>query len=280
VEQPLIDLLDDRRLDGDVDVECLLGPTIGAVLLDRADFAAAIRTIESLCENWGGACTRLYPVDRETDALPEDLFNDFSSGDVHAVAGADVLAPAFEREGQRDLFLVDRPGTIGTSLLSVLLATSHLSDVRVTVTDVDPSDPWSLSYAVALGTLRDESFTEHELRSHRLRPGASWNDLIDIRREPAAPSATDLLSRLRENRRITPVRLSRTMLDLYISGRNQGIGGDESPLPRLHVTKQLVGPNLVVMYEPGSVEDLALLWNLRAPRMDSLLASHSLSLLP
>jgi hypothetical protein len=263
VELPLLDLLDDRRLDGQLDVSCLLGPTLSAALLDRAHFADALRAIETLCQQWGGVCTRLYAMERGAAALPGELSSDFSYGDVHDVGGAKLLSDAFDRDGRKDVFLSDGY-TVGSTLLSALLPSGQLKDVQLRVAEVDPDDPWCLGYAVVLGMLKTENFTRHEAQSHHLRLGVSWDDLIDIERDEAQPGGLDLLNRVRDRQRLTPAQLSRLLLDMWIAGRDQGIGAGESPLPDPTRIKRMVGPNVVVVYEPGSVSDLALLWNLRA----------------
>jgi hypothetical protein len=263
VEPPLLDLLDDRRLDGELDVSCLLGPVLSAALLDRADFAGALRAIETLCQQWGGVCSRLYAITRGAAALPEELSSDFRHGDVHDVGGAELLSDAFDRDGRKDVLLTDGY-TVGSTLLSALLPSGQIKDVRLRVAEIDPDDPWCLSYMAALGTLKSEEFTRHEAQSHNLKLGVSWADLIDVERDEVLPGGLDLLNRVRDRGRLTPARLSRLLLDLWIVGRDQGMDAGESPLRDPTRVKRMVGPNVVVVYEPGSVSDLALLWNLRA----------------
>jgi hypothetical protein len=66
----------DRRLTGDIDVRCLLGPTLSAVLVDRDDFADATDAILGLCQTWAGACFRMYAVEHGAESLPPELFED------------------------------------------------------------------------------------------------------------------------------------------------------------------------------------------------------------
>lgn len=262
-EPPLIELLDDRRLAGDVEVRCLLGPALGAVLVDHEDLSAAGETIQGLCQTWGGACYRMYAVEDGMTILPPELLDDQRHGGVYVVGGCGLLAAADLQEDHRDISLSENTG-VGDFLMSALLAASRTKDWAVSIADVALDDHWSLAYMGVLGSLPQAPLTPHQLQLHGLRQGLAWSDIVDLKIDSPTPSGDDLLRRLRDPRRISSIRLSCALLAISHSGRNSSIHANGSPLPQPFETKSLVGPNLVVVYEPGAVTDLALLWNLRA----------------
>ncbi len=76
------------------------------------------------------------------------------------------------------------------------------------------------------------------------------------------PSSTNLLERLRQPQELTPVRAACLELSLPSAPR-EGISGRLEVLyPRS--LAEGIGPNVVVVYAPGSIADLCLLWDLRA----------------
>src|SRR5690242_14197241 len=115
-EPDLIELLDERRLTGEADVRCLLGPKLGAVLVATDDFAATFGAIEGLCQTWGGACFRLYAAERDAASLPSALFEDQTVGAVELVGGCGLLDVGVRQEDHNDLYLSESDG-IGEFLL-------------------------------------------------------------------------------------------------------------------------------------------------------------------
>jgi hypothetical protein len=99
-----------------------------------------------------------------------------------------------------------------------------------------------------------------------LRPDLDWDSITPTEFEDDVEgSGEDLLRRLRDERTDPPVLSTFRLLGLASAGRNSAIAsGGQGALPRPFEVRSLIGPNIVVVYEPGSVEDLALLWNLRA----------------
>jgi hypothetical protein len=124
-------------------------------------------------------------------------------------------------------------------------------------------DDWFIAYAGCLG-IWPSTPDPHMLERYRYVSGLKWTEVIDFTEEVvSAPGPADLLARLRSPGTMTPAQASTALLRLRTAPRSSS-GIDSPPvLPRPHLNAEEVGPNVVVIYEPGSVEDLALLWNLR-----------------
>jgi hypothetical protein len=264
-EPPLIGLLDERPLEGAVDLLCALGPPMCAEIVANDDFAAAVSTVRGLCQSWGGAAYRIYAVERGDGDLPAEFTEDQALGAVSVIGGCGVLGDGLNVCTRHDLHAYAGSG-VGGFLLPILLDSGATDGISVGCVEVDLENPWALAYFGALGDLWREPFPPHLLQRLQSRPGLTWDEVIDVVVErPEQPNASDLLARLRDPRLNTPARLSCSLLGLPTAPRNMGPFGDhESAFPAPWAERALVGPNVVVVYEPGSVSDLALLWNLRA----------------
>jgi len=144
-------LLDDRALRGQVDLRCLLGPSLNAVLLDRADLSHAKQAIEDLSQTWGGACYRLYAVESGCDELPDLLLRDEDAGAINVLQARGLLGPGVDDSSPHE-FMVYRDGEISTgeALLPLLVSAGHSQDWSVASALVDLAGPWAIA---SLGTL-------------------------------------------------------------------------------------------------------------------------------
>jgi hypothetical protein len=121
---------------------------------------------------------------------------------------------------------------------------------------------WFIAYATALG-LWPEAPDAQLVERYRYVEGLGWGDVLGHSvDEIGDPGPVDLLRRLRAQRSTTPAMMSMALLGIRQAARSGSIQGP-AILPNSEETAQQVGPNVVVVYEPGNVEDLALLWNLR-----------------
>src|SRR6185312_16075918 len=83
------------------------------------------------------------------------------------------------------------------------------------------------------------------------------------REEVPAPSGEDLLARLRDRTSRSPARITMALLAASYAGRAPDIPS-AAVLPRQAELAQELGPNLAIVYSPGSVSALCAIWNLRA----------------
>ena len=146
--------------------------------------------------------------------------------------------------------------------------------IRVVV-DLDPKpvvqtcrglpqdDPWHLSYLAVLGDL---SPCPHPQNSwNDLRRDLTLDEILTIHGVEGNGSAAGLLALLQDFTTTSAVDLSRAKLTTGLQGSyNQSFPASSRFQWDDDRVAQQFGPNLVVVYEPASVDDLALIWNLRA----------------
>ncbi|MGO8965378.1 hypothetical protein [Mycobacterium sp.] len=124
-------------------------------------------------------------------------------------------------------------------------------------------DPWHLSYLAVLGDLSPHPHRQNTWND--LRPDLTFQDVLTIRGVDGDGSASRLLTLLRDFTAVSAIESSRSKLTGGLQASyNKGLSessrfewGDDRKAHQY-------GPNIVVVYQPGSVEDLALIWNLRA----------------
>ena len=87
--------------------------------------------------------------------------------------------------------------------------------------------------------------------------------IIPIRRTSTVGSLDDLLGRLADPKPITPRQFSTLHLASGSNPNTGYLGPDHSGVPSRWEQMTAAGPNVIVVQSPDSVEDFALLWNLR-----------------
>jgi len=254
-------LLDESHIDGAFPVLRRFGPPRRALLVDRDDAADGLAAVEEACQIWGGASTLLLPVGRGSDTLDRAWQKILDTSIVDAVLGRHVSPDLGKQLDERypSLFA---PGT-AASLLPTLAAMKD--DPRhwapVVVPRLDTSEPWRVAYAAVLGVWPDAPNTEG-FEHLELRTDVGFNDFVHCRFEAVEnPGPRDLLERLRDTRTISPIQISVAGLERRLVSGTVTSGDDI--LPSQFPVARAVGPSVIVVYEPGSVEDLCLLWNLR-----------------
>jgi hypothetical protein len=131
----------------------------------------------------------------------------------------------------------------------------------VEVVELEESDPWRIIYAAALGLMPNELDEFLCMRASLTSLGV--NDIIEVQRVQTTGSLEDLLARLTNFERITPRQFS----NLYLasgSNPNTGYMGGDTAIPNRWERATAAGPNVVVVTTADSLDDFALLWNLRA----------------
>jgi hypothetical protein len=136
----------------------------------------------------------------------------------------------------------------------------------VEVVELDADDPWRLSYLAALGLMPDA--VSESLCSRGGLTQLVIDEIIPVEHVHVTGSLNDLLARLTNREKITPRQFS----TLYLaagSSPNTGYMGAGHALPDRWQHATAAGPNVVVVMTAGSLEDFALVWNLRAQWGDS-----------
>jgi hypothetical protein len=131
----------------------------------------------------------------------------------------------------------------------------------VVVSHLAVEDPWWVAYSAALGTWPATPDAKI-LEWGRLRPDLSFEGIIRKETEDVDwPGVSDLRHRLEATDVVTPARMSLSFLELR--PKTVTYRGEQLLPDRDWLSESYAG-NVVVVYEPGSVEDLCLLWSLRA----------------
>lgn len=251
-------LLTNEPLDGDVVVHRQLRPAGCAVAVDRTDLAAAARAVVDLCSSWGGSAMPLIPVTPRSP-IDDRWHQVLLQSNIDGIAKTDLI-DEHERSRFRDI----QGGDYRQLLLRILV---DLEDPRPTVQTcrgVSPDDDWYLAYLSTLGDLPtrpDPMNTWNELR-----PDLTYDDVITVRGVESEVGARGLAALFRDPSVVSAVDLTRSKLSVGVpAATNRGLlpersrfEWDDDRISRRY------GPNVFVVYRPGSVEDLALIWNVRA----------------
>jgi hypothetical protein len=257
--------LDGERLNGPHVARISARPQRTAIPLSDAGPRSLEIAVELECQLWGGAANVLLPIDA-TGSIPA-LYRAVLPGsqidDVHGF-GYD---PEMSLLGEIDL---SRRRNVSRSQLAAGLLPFRPSDKKITteVVTLDADDPWNGIYLACLGKL-PESIDPDILQEGNWLPEIGFADFLDVQRVRVLGSLDDLLSRLRPEKRIsTPRQVSMNNLS-YASTASTSIRSERTVLPQPWFARQDAGPNVLVVCSPGSMDDLTLLWNLRAAHGDS-----------
>jgi hypothetical protein len=260
-KRELLELLDNRVLEGPVAVRRGLGPSLFAMMV-RDDPAHAIRAIANCCQRWGGVSDALIPMDPDAAEIPYpwSLVVD-GAVPVHLYTGAD--GKDLRRIGSDDVL----PGEpwVAEPLLSVLAGQARSRDQRPRVKLALPAEDseWFTAYVSALGTW-PEAPDAKLLEQGSLREDLTFDEIVELTRESVEdPSGEDLLRRLRDATSSPPARAATWLLAPRPSPSRTSLEL-ELPWGIVGSLDRAVASNIVVVYTPGNVADLCLIWNLRA----------------
>lgn len=258
-------LLDDERLNGPQEVHVSFRPERVAIPVAAGAVDEAVATIECECQVWGGAATPLIPVSPEgtvVDAyariLPGAAIDHVVGLDIFALGAGGSLRPKVQ-SGKR--------GWWGSQFAAALLDYHRQDSYAVLeVVDLAKDDPWRSIYAACLGRLPQVP-TPELLNAGHLRPELTFEDFLHVDRVQTTGSLDDLLARLSSDEMLTPRQLAMVHLAYGNSG-SAALRQKSDILPTPGFDRYDAGPNVIVACSPGSLDDLALLWNLRGAHGD------------
>ncbi|MGR0218633.1 hypothetical protein [Agromyces sp. ZXT2-6] len=255
-------LLDDERLNGPHVARINARPFRTAYPVP--DLTVFSEIVELECQVWGGAASILLPTD--ASGMVRDLYRKRLSGaQVDRVYGA---------HGDREMRL-DSPVPLRQERkfvydqLAIGLLPWRKPELRppLEIMVLEPNDPWSGIYAACLGSL-PEHVDKRLIEQGNWLPDVTFEDFLTIRRTPASGSLDDLLSRTWPDEPVmSPRQVSMTSL-AYGGTASSGIRSPRVVLPDDQFAKHDAGPNVLVVCSPNSIDDLALLWNLRGAHGD------------
>lgn len=245
-------LIDRGVLNGQFEVTTILRPERSARLVPTGDPETLRQEILRLCQVWGGACQPFIPVDG--GRIPDVYERLLCVEQIDFVGGLTEVEISLPPR-VRARYPSDHP--------ALLIAAHERMDRRrpVRVTELDATDPWRPIYDVMLGAWPD---TPDSVLSEQagLRDDLTFEDVVPVERVTVKGSLADLIERLMSSDALNP-------RDASIHGLAHGLNPDTSffgtdpILPNPRSVERAAGPNIIVAVTAGSVDDLALLWNLR-----------------
>ncbi len=254
-------LLSEDRLDGPHPVVRDVGPELYAFLVDADDLDDARETIRENCEAWGGGMWPLLPFIRgrdEPDTAWAPLLDDAT---VDAVVSRGFIDGSHCAARLRDTRVKDYHSI--EPIWSIVDADRRLRGHRPQLAPrlPLPEHPWFVSYLACLGEIGEPD--PHLLERAGLRDDLALGDLVELYAGPVpAPGPRDLVRTLRDAVGF-PRRMSMRALGVASAGWSQDLVTEPRWTVK-HWVRSFTGSNIAVVYEPGSVADLCLIWNLRA----------------
>lgn len=256
--------LDGERLNGPHVARISARPRRTALPLSLAGPRSLEDAVELECQLWGGAANVILPID-DVGSIPE-MYRAILPGsqidDVHGVS----YDPEMSLTSEVDL---NHAIDVSRSQLAAGLLPFRSAERRaqLEVITLEADDPWRGIYLTCLGKL-PEKIDPEILRAGNWLPEVDFTDFVEVRRANATGSLDDLLTRTwPEERVFTPRQLSMVNLS-YAGTASTSIRSDRPVLPQPWFARYDAGPNVLVVCSPGSSDDLALLWNLRAAHGD------------
>ena len=250
-------LLTDDLLTGVYSIERQLRPRMTAVAVRRGSVDDFREVVNTLCTRWGGGFLLLPSVDPEVAELDSRVVKMLLGSNIDGLESRGLFSEEIERRYSDQW---------ADAVQWLLRQVAYLKDPPQVQTcrGVPKDSPWYPAYLALFGDVPDEPNRDRN-RWNDLREDLAFGDVVAIRSVDGEPSIPDQMSRLLDLQRISSVELTRVRLPTsVIGGYNKGMPstsrfgwGQSSVLTRY-------GPNLLVVYQPDGVEDLALLWNLRA----------------
>jgi hypothetical protein len=251
-------LLDRTVLEGQHETATRLRPERAARPVATGDVPGVLAEIAHLCQTWGGAGQPLLPV--TGDRIPAKYEELLKVEQIDTVGGLQDLAPVLPRR-VRLASSADHP------VLAVATHEPRDSWRPVQVVRLPEDDPWLAVYAAVLGVW-PEAPDPALLDWAGLRTDVRFEDVLPVKSVHVDGSLPDLLARLDDAETLTPRAVSTMWLAAGQRPDTSYLGVTSDPLPRPWQARRAAGPNIVVVVSPGSVDDITLLWNLRAAHGD------------
>ena len=246
-------LLDEGLLSGQHEVTTVLRPKRVARPVAADDLPAVLIEIEQACQVWGGAGQPLLPV--RDGGLPEPYTALLRTEQVDFVSGLqniEVTLP-FRVKARR-------PWWHPAILVAAHEPLNRWRTVRIVELDVD--DPWRPIYDAVLGKWPETPDPDLSQLAG-LREDLRFEEVAPVERVATVGSLDDLVERLVDREFLTPRTVSNMFMSHGLRPDTSFIRAGDEILPNPRTPRRAAGPNLIVAMTAGSVEDVALLWNLR-----------------
>lgn len=255
-------ILDTERISGKWAINRDIGPELLAYAVDSQDLDDAAEAIRTALTGWGGGANALLPIGANIDQVHPAWQTMLEATSIDSIFARDLL----DASDWRSTYLgVSLEKFASSESLWAMLVAQQRDAKKMSVATGLPSaeDEWHISYLACLGDL-NEDLDERAIDNAGLRPDITLGELVDLQPWPqSVGSAEDLITRLRDPRSVSFRQLSLTGLGYLQASWSQ----DFKSRPVWFQDGwegQFVGSNIAIVYEPGSVSDLCLAWNLRA----------------
>ncbi|MBD8205181.1 hypothetical protein IFU08_09305 [Microbacterium sp. CFBP 8790] len=256
-------LLDDEKLSGPREVRISARPA--REVIPVRDIDTFVTAVERACQVWGGAADPIVPVGREGEV--SDLYRvKLHGSNVDRVVGSRVNRMDFRP------LAPDSPPEMsfwGRQLaLGLLPYRKQAQQPTLEIIELSADDPWRAIYAACLGAL------PHDIDPRLVEQGKwvsdlTFDDFVEVNRVLARGNLADLRTRAGEVTRDVSTPRRSSMLSLGYGASNvMALGATDPLLPDANFLKRHYGPDVLVVCAPDAVEDVALLWNLRAAHGD------------
>jgi hypothetical protein len=247
-------LLDTELLSGAHELQTGLRPRCIARCVSSLDQAR--ETAAHLCQSWGGAGNPIVPINQQGTAaayLQNQLIASEVDGYTLTQDDLSVSIPYLERTHP-----IDYPAAL------IVAHERPASSRPLDIVDLDERDPWQPVYLATLGWMSDRLGSQFSALAMHGLDELDLGKIIPIRREWTVGSLDDLLKRLTDPNPITPRQFSTLHLASGANPNTGYLGPTHSGVPNRWEHTTAAGPNVIVVQSPGSIEDFALLWNLRS----------------
>lgn len=256
--------LDSERLNGPHAARISARPMRIAIPVSTTDSSQFRAAIDMECQLWGGAANVILPIG-DSGHIPELYRSILPGSQIDRINGMGYDPEMAMKESPQVGGLRD----VSRSQLAVGLLNyrEQSKTAPLQIIDLPEGDPWREIYAACLGSLPAQ-INPDIIRSGNWLPDLDFSDFLEVRREAVTGSLEDLLTRTWPREPLlTPRKLSMTKLS-YAGTASSSIRSGKLVLPDPRSARLDAGPNVVVVCTPGAMEDLALLWNLRAAHGD------------
>ncbi len=250
-------LLTAEPISGDTVIHRQLRPASCAIAVDRNDFNATTPAVIGLCDSWGGSAMPLIPVTPH-EPIDHRWHRLLLQSSIDGIARTELLD-----ESERQRFCDVGGQDYRQLLLRILVEIGGIGTVQ-TCRGVPTDHPWYLAYLAMLGdlpTIPSRMNTWNDLSSD-----LSYQSIARIRGVETDIGAEGLLELTHDRMVVSAVDLTRSKLDAGLpAATNRGLFPEASRYEwDDDRTSRRYGSNIIVVYRPDSVDDLALIWNLRA----------------
>lgn len=253
-------LLDRGLLTGQYETTTRLRPERAARPVVVTDMPAALAEIELACQIWGGGGQPLLPV---VNGSPIPFYRRLLDVEqIDFVGGSQAIQVDLPRRVQA------KPPW---DHLSILMAAREPPDKwrTVQVVDLKADDPWHPIYRAVLGWWPERP-APSLIDFGGLREDLRFEEIVPVSRVAIEGSLSDLIARIQDGQHLSPRSMANVYLASGLRPDTSFLGDDgHHRLPNPNAVRRAAGPNLIVAMSPGSVEDLALLWNLRGAHGDN-----------